>query len=112
MVTLSMSAAVSETLALEAVREARWRIVLFHGSAPRARALLGELSGIDLILAGHDQTQASTLTSLDAGALVETLRDARAISRVELGSEPRLRVLPLDGHVPDDRWARARVERY
>ncbi len=89
-------------------------IVLFHGSAGAAEALAGA-KGVELILCGENQQRSRPLKTIKGTPLVEVVRDARSVARVELGQPrgaPKLTYLPLDGRVPDDPWARARVDRY
>ncbi len=88
-------------------------IALFHGSRARAEALLAG-APVDVIVCGHDQTEPGPLARLGRAWLVETARDARRLTRVELPTDgpAALAQLPLDGHVPDDARARARVDAY
>jgi len=89
-------------------------VVLFHGSA-RAAAALAAVKGVELIVCGEDQQRNRPLKTIKGVSLVEVVRDARSVARVELDSQKatsKLTYLPLDGRVPDDRWARARVDRY
>lgn len=89
-----------------------YRVLLFHGPAKRAAALR-RLPGVDLVLCGHDQERTQPLRA-EAGLapLLEVVRDARSLARVGLGGRARAEHLLLSGRVPDDRAARARVERY
>jgi cytochrome c554/c'-like protein len=86
-------------------------IALFHGSAKAAEAL-GGAKGLELILCGENQQRARPLRLVKGTPLVEIVRDARSVARVELGAKPTLSYLTLDGRIPDDPWARARVDRY
>lgn len=88
-----------------------YRVVLFHGTAAQAKGL-AKVSGIDLIVAGHDQRKGIVLGKLGQAALALTQRDARAVTRIEVGKTTRLRHVPLDEHIPDDKWSRARIDRY
>lgn len=86
-------------------------IVLFHGDAESARELAGA-PGIALVVCGQDQQQNRPLKTIKGTPFVQIVRDARSVARVELGTPPNLSYLPLDGRVPDDPWARARIDRY
>ena len=86
-------------------------IVLFHGPATEAAAL-ASVKGVELIVCGENQQRNRPLKTIQGVTLVEVVRDARSVARVVLGPQPKLTYLPLDGRVPDDRWARARVDRY
>jgi hypothetical protein len=91
------------------------RIVLFHGSAEAAREQLADVKGIDVIICGHDQTRAQSLAKLGDAQLVEALRDARTLARLDLDLSVKgasLSQVPLDGFVPDDPKARGRVDHY
>lgn len=86
-------------------------VVLFHGSAEAAQALAGT-KGVALIVCGEDQQRTRPFRTIKGTPLIEVVRDARSVARVELGAEARLSYLLLDGRIPDDPWARARVDRY
>jgi len=89
-----------------------YRIVLFHGPAKRAERLR-KLRGVDLVLCGHDQERVLPLREGEGLApLLEVVRDARSLARVGLGERAQATHLLLSGRIPDDRAARARVERY
>lgn len=90
------------------------RVLLFHGARARAREALGDDLPVDVIVCGHEQEVWRPLERLGRAWLVETVRDARALARLELPATgaPSLEHLPLDGQVPDDDWARRRIERY
>lgn len=86
-------------------------IVLFHGPAEAAANLAGA-PGLELILCGENQQQNRPLKTIKGTALVEVVRDARSVARVSLGAKPTLDYQSLDGRIPDEPWARARVDRY
>lgn len=90
-------------------------IVLFHGEVRAAEALakaLAKVPGVALVVCGQDQQERRPLRFVEGVALVEVVRDARSVARVSLGASPTLRHLGLGGGVPDDAWARERIDRY
>lgn len=91
------------------------RVLLFHGSLERAREALGEDLPVDVVFCGHERDAPRPPERRGRAWLVETVRDARALARVEVpagGADPKVERVPLDGQVPDDAWARERVNRY
>lgn len=90
------------------------RLVLFHGSAARARETLGATPGCDLLFAGHEAERPAPPERLGDAWLVETGRDARRLARVLLPAQEAgaFDVIPLDAHVPDEAWARERIDRF
>ncbi|MCO5169255.1 MAG: cytochrome c family protein [Planctomycetes bacterium] len=100
--------------ALEGAPPGALRVLLFHGARARAREALGEDLPVDVIVCGHEQETWRPLERHGRAWLVETVRDARALARLAVPAEgpPDLEHVALDGQVPDDDWARRRVERY
>jgi hypothetical protein len=90
------------------------RVLLFHGSLERAREALSEDLPVDVVFCGHEREAPRPPERRGRAWLVETVRDARALARVEssTGGAPAITGVPLDGNVPDDAWARDRVNRY
>ena len=99
--------------ALAAAPEGALRVVLFHGTREAALRLFGPDLPAEAIVCGHGRTGEPRPLERHGGALVvETVRDARLLARLTLGPEPRLEQLALSGDVPDDPWARERVDAY
>lgn len=100
--------------ALAAAPPGALRVVLFHGTREAALEQLREDLPADVIVCGHGQQEARPLARHGQALVVETLRDARALARLRLapGVEPTLTQVPLGGDVPDDPWARERVDAY
>lgn len=94
------------------------RVLLFHGSRERAGEALSDDLPVDLVVCGHEREDARPPSRRGRAWLVETVRDARSLLRLELparvdaAAAPRAEQVPLDGQVPDDPWARRRIERY
>lgn len=96
------------------------RVLLFHGTAARAKELLGAAPPFDVIVAGHEALTAAAPERLGKAWLLQTVRDARHLQRLEVlpgadgwGVEgAKASTVPLDGRIPDDAWARDRVDRY
>ncbi len=98
--------------AFEGAPEGALRVLLFHGSLERAREALPPDLPVDLVLCGHERDDPRPLEVHGRARLVETVRDARGLARVEVGAAWALERVPLDGQVPDDPWAQRRIERY
>lgn len=101
--------------ALEAAPEGALRVVLFHGTREAALRLFGADLPADVIVCGHGRTEAPRPLEKHGRALVvETVRDARLLAKLALppSGEPVLEQLALSGDVPDDPWARERVDAY
>lgn len=96
------------------------RVLLFHGTAARAKELLGDAPPFDVVVAGHEALASAAPARLGKAWLLQTVRDARHLQRLEVVpgeaawavDAARASVVPLDGRIPDDAWARDRVDRY
>jgi hypothetical protein len=90
------------------------RVVLFHGTRERAQEVLGDALPVDVIVAGHERARdVRDPESWGQVTLLETVRDARTLLRLDMSRQAtKTRALPLDGTVPDDPWAKRRVDAY
>lgn len=99
--------------ALQAAPTGALRVVLFHGPSEAARRLPADLPA-DVIVCGHGLEAPGPLARHGRSLLIETQRDARSLALLRLapGQAPALERVPLGGDVPDDAWARERVDAY
>ncbi|MEZ6184643.1 MAG: multiheme c-type cytochrome [Planctomycetota bacterium] len=90
------------------------KVVLYRGTRAHAEAQLPEDLGVDAIVCGDGQQEPGPLARHGGAWLVETVRDARSLARLAFPpeGEPTLTRLELGAQVPDDPWARERVDRY
>jgi hypothetical protein len=92
-------------------------VVLFHGSARAAARTLGDVRGVELVVAGHDEdTPPSPPVGLSSGAtLIEVESKGQRVRWVALPRtgplEPPL-ALRLDGMLPDEGRARERLDAF
>jgi hypothetical protein len=97
----------------------RRRIVLYHGDAAAAERDLGEVGGIDLVIAGHSE-HAEATRRLSSGAFLVTLetKGQRLHGLAVTAPSSRERALraeeshDLDSLVPDARAAREALDRF
>ncbi|MCA8925226.1 MAG: hypothetical protein KDD82_25675 [Planctomycetes bacterium] len=94
--------------------EGALRVVLFRGSRARALKALGADLPVQVIVCGNEQLTPGPLARHGEAWVVETVRDARSLARLAFPpqGDPTLTRVPLDEQVPDDPWARERVDRY
>lgn len=94
--------------------EGALRVVLFHGSRTRMLELLPADLGVGVIVCGHEQKQPGDLAQHGEAWVVESVRDARSLARLAFPKQgdPTLTRIELDEGVPDESWARERVDRY
>jgi hypothetical protein len=93
------------------------RVLLYHGSREQAFAALGVDLPADVVVCGHEREAARPPVRRGAVLFVETVRDARQLARVTWAAPSVVATsvvdaIPLDGEVPDDPWARQRVDEY
>lgn len=100
-------------------RGARVVVGLFHlaGGLPRARELARAVSGIDLVVVGHDGTTTAAPVVEGSTRLVEAHRRGTYLGRADLDVLPREvgvqnRIIRLEPRVPPEPVLKARIRTY